>query len=86
MRFIRVISSEDGGGANSAHIEVVEWDNAFGSGASKVGSRTFMVAMVSAPAISARVRVQAVAAVMSRVLTVAFEAIGIGRETFFSFA
>ena len=45
-RFIGVVSSKDGGGADSAHIEMVEWDDTFGSGAGEMGRGTFMVTMV----------------------------------------
>ena len=86
MRLIRVISSKDGGGTNSAHIEVVEWNDAFGSGAGEVGSGALMVTMVSAPAISARACVRAIATVVPWVLAVALETIWVGRKVFLPFA
>ena len=65
---------------------MVERDNTFGGRAGEVRSKTLMVTMVSAPAISARARIGAVAAVMSWVFTVAFETIWIGRKTLLSFS
>ena len=86
MRFVRIISSKKGGGADSAHVEMVEWDDAFGSGAGKVRRGAFMMTMVSAPTVPAGARVGTVAAVMSWILAVALEAIWVGREAFLSFA
>ena len=86
MRLIRIISGKEGGGADSAHIEVVKRDDTFGGGAGEMRRGTFMVAMISAPTVPTRARVGAVAAVVSWVLAVALEAIRIGGETFLSFA
>ena len=72
---IGIISSKDGGGADSAHIEMVQWDNALSSGAGKMRGRALMVAMVSAPAVSAGPCIWAITAVVPWDLTVAFEAI-----------
>ena len=65
---------------------MVKWDDAFSSGAGEMGRGTFMVTMVSAPAISARACVGTVTAVVSQVLAVALKAIWIGREALLSFA
>ena len=65
---------------------MVEWDDAFGSGAGKMGRGTFMVTMVSTPTISAGACVGTVTAVVSWVLAVALQTVWIGRETFLSFA
>ena len=65
---------------------MVEWDDAFGSGAGEMRRGAFMVTMVSAPTVPARARVGAVAAVVSWILAVALEAIWVGRKTFLSFA
>ena len=86
MRLIGVVSGKEGSGADSAHIEMVEWDDAFGSGAGEMRGGAFIVTMVNTPTIPARVRVGAVTAVVSRVLTVALETVWVGRETLLSFA
>ena len=65
---------------------MVKGDDAFGGGAGEVRRGTFMVTMVSAPTVPARACVGAVAAVVSWILTVALEAIWVGRKTFLSFA
>ena len=52
-RLVGIVSSKEGGGADSFYIEVIEWDNAFGGGAGEVRGRAFVVTMVSAPAVSA---------------------------------
>ena len=86
MRFIGVVSRKKGSGADSAHIEMVKGDDAFGGGASEVKRRTLMMTMVGAPAISARACVRTVATVMPWVLAVALEAIWVRGETLFPFA
>ena len=86
MRLIGVVSSKEGGGADSAHVEVVEGNDTFGGRAGKVRTRTFMRTMVSTLAISAGARVGAITAVVSWILAVALETVWVGRETFFSFA
>ena len=65
---------------------MVEWDDAFGSGAGEMRRGAFMVMMVSAPTIPARAHVGAVTAVVSQVLAVTLETVWVGGETFFSFA
>ena len=65
---------------------MVQWDDALGGGAGKVGGRAFMMLVVSAPAVSARARVGAVTAVVPWVFAVAFEAVWVGREVLLSFA
>ena len=67
-------------------MEMVEGNDAFGGGAGEVGRRALMVAMVSAPAISARARVRTVTTVMPWVLAVALKAVGIGRKALLPFA
>ena len=67
-------------------MEMVEWDDTCGSGTGKVGGGALMMTVVSAPAISARTRVGAIAAGVPWVLAVALEAVQVGRKVFFSFA
>ena len=86
MRLVGIVSSKNGGGTDSAHIEMIEGDDAFGGGASEVGRRTLVMMVVDAPAISARACVGTVATVMSWVFAVAFEAVWVGRKTLLSFA
>ena len=86
MRLIGVISSKNGGGTDSAHMEMVEGDDTFSDGAGEVRSRTLMMMMVSAPAISARACVGTVATVVSWVFTMASEAVWVWRKTLLSFA
>ena len=86
MRLIGVVSSKEGGGADSAYIEMVEGDDAFGGGAGEVRGGTFVVTMVSAPAVSARACVGTVATIMPWVLAVALKAIRVRRKTLFPFA
>ena len=86
MRLVGVVSSKDGGGADSAHIEMVKWDDTSGSGAGEMRRGAFMMTMVSAPTVPARARIGAVAAVVSWILAVALEAVWVGRKTFLSFA
>ena len=65
---------------------MVERDDTFGGGAGEMRRRAFVVTMVSAPTVPAGVCVRTIAAIMSRVFTVTFETIWIGRETLLSFA
>ena len=65
---------------------MVKGDDAFGGGASEVRRRTLMMAMVSAPTVSAGACVGTVAAVVSWVFAMAFEAVWIRRKTLLSFA
>ena len=86
MRLIGVVSTKEGGGADSAHIEVVEWDDTFGGGAGEMRGGTFVVTMVSAPTVPAGACVRTITAVMSRVFAVALETIWIRRKMLLSFA
>ena len=65
---------------------MVQGNDAFGGGAGKVRGRAFVVTMVSAPAVSARACVRAVATVMPQVFAVALKAIWIRRKALFPFA
>ena len=85
-RLIGVISSKKGGGADSAHMERVEGNDAFGGRASEVRRRTLMMTMVGAPAVSAGACVGTVTTVVSWVFAMAFEAVWVGRKTLLSFA
>ena len=65
---------------------MVEGNDTFGGGASKVRRRTLMMTMVGAPAVSAGACIGTVTTVVSWVFTVALEAVWVRGETFLSFA
>ena len=67
-------------------MEMVEGDDAFGGGASKVRGGALVVAMISAPAVPTGASVGAVTAIMSWVLAVALETVWVRREALLSFA
>ena len=65
---------------------MVEGYDAFGGGAGEMRRGTLMMAMVSAPAVSARARVGTVTTVVSWVFAMALKAVWVRRETLLSFA
>ena len=85
-RLVGIVSSEEGGGADSPYIEMVKGDDTFGGGTGEVRGRAFVVTMVSAPAVSAGARVRTVATVVPWVLAVALKAVWVRRKALFPFA
>ena len=80
MHFIGVVSSHKRGGADSPYLSVGEGDDALGCATCKVGRGALIVCVVGRPAVPAAPIIGVVAGLVSRVLTVAFEAVDVGWE------
>ena len=82
---VGVVSSYEGSGTDSPYLSVGEGDDALGRATCEVGRRALMVRMVSGPAVPAASVIGAVAGLVSRVLTVTFEAVNVGWERSLAF-
>ena len=74
---VRLSALDEGGGADSSEVLVGEGDDALSGAASEVGRGTFVVKVIGRPTKPAGSVVRTLAAVMTRVLAMAGEAVGV---------
>ena len=86
MCLVRVISSDQGSGTDSAYVAMGKGDNALAGATSEVGGGTLMVAMIGRPAVATTLVIRAVASFMSRVFAMALEAVNMRGEGTLSLA
>ena len=83
---VGVITSNQGGGTDSAHVPMGEGNNAHSGAAGKMRGRAFMVMMVGGSAVSTTPVIGAIAGLVSCVLAMTSEAINMRGEGALSLA